>query len=137
MIAGLDTGRFHWSHHFPASLQFFGLLLAAGGFWFALWAMLENSFFSSAVRLQSDRGQAVVTSGPYRFIRHPGYAGTSLFMVGSGLSLGSWWALLPITLILALILRRTILEDAMLMRGLAGYGDYGKAVAFRLIPGLW
>jgi protein-S-isoprenylcysteine O-methyltransferase Ste14 len=136
-IAGLDAGRFHWSRHFPASLQFFGLLLAAGGFWFAAWAMLENSFFSSAVRLQSDRAQTVVTSGPYRFIRHPGYAGTSLFMVGSSLSLGSWWALLPIVLILALIFRRTLIEDALLRHGLPNYSDYANVVRFRLIPHIW
>ena len=137
LISGLDAGRFHWSRHFPFSLQFFGLLLAAAGFWFVAWAMLENAFFSSAVRLQSDRAQTLVTSGPYRFVRHPGYAGGFLFMLGSGLSLGSWWALLPAVLILALILRRTILEDAMLRRGLAGYSDYARAVPFRLIPSLW
>ncbi len=92
IVAGLDRGRFHWSDDVPAWLQAAGLVAIAVGYGLALWAMLVNRFFSSVVRIQSDRGQYVVTSGPYRWIRHPGYLAGIVIIVASGIALGSWLA---------------------------------------------
>jgi protein-S-isoprenylcysteine O-methyltransferase Ste14 len=99
--------------------------------------MFTNSFFSLAVRLQPDRKQKVVTSGPYAVVRHPGYTGGFLYLIFNGLALGSWWAILTAIPMLALTIRRTLLEDAMLRRGLEGYGEYATSVRYRLIPGIW
>src|ERR1700682_2958421 len=90
IIAGLDRGRFHWSDDIPAWLRAAGLVAVAAGYGLAFWAMLVNRFFSSVVRIQSDRGQYVVTTGPYRWIRHPGYLAGVVIIVASGIALGSW-----------------------------------------------
>jgi len=90
IVAGLDRGRFHWSDGVPAWLRAAGLIALAAGYGLALWAMLVNRFFSSVVRIQSDRGQYVVTTGPYRWIRHPGYLAGIMVIVASGIALGSW-----------------------------------------------
>ncbi len=135
--AGLDVGRFHWSGHLPLAVQFAGLIGYALGLGLSIWPMLVNPFFSSAVRIQADRGQYVIASGPYRFVRHPGYSGGLLFLLCSGLALGSWWSVLPMLLAVAGLIRRTRLEDRMLQKELAGYADYAHQVRYRLIPGLW
>jgi protein-S-isoprenylcysteine O-methyltransferase Ste14 len=136
-IAGLDVGRFHWSGNMPLAVQLAGLVAYALGLWLSMWAMLVNRFFSSAVRIQADRGQYVITAGPYQYVRHPGYSGSILFSLCSGLVLGSWWSFLPMLLAVAAVIRRTMLEDRMLQRGLAGYTDYAQKVRYRLVPGLW
>lgn len=137
VIAGLDVGRYHWSSNIPALLQYTSLILLIASFLFVLWAMLVNRFFSSAVRIQNDRGQKVVDSGPYRFVRHPGYTGGMLFVLCSGIVLGSWLSVLPMVIICLFLLRRTSLEDSMLQRELAGYEEYAQKVRYRLIPGVW
>ncbi len=137
VVSGLDVGRFHWSGRVPLGLQVVGLVGAAIGYAFAGWALLVNPFFSSAVRVQADRRQTVVTRGPYAVVRHPGYAGSLFFSAWSAVALGSWWALLPMALLLPALVRRTALEDAMLRSELAGYADYARRVRFRLVPGLW
>ena len=99
--------------------------------------MLVNPFFSTAVRIQSDRGQQVITSGPYAIVRHPGYAGLVLALVASGMALNSLLSIIPAVIMVAVVARRTAIEDRMLQNELAGYPDYSAKVRFRLIPGVW
>ena len=136
-IAGLDVRRHHGTPPLTIELQVIGLILFATGFGIVLWAMLANPFFSSAVRIQADRGQHVITSGLYQFIRHPGYTGGLLFLLSSGLALGSWFAVLPMLAVIPFLIHRTLLEDRMLQRELPGYTDYVRKVPYRLIPGIW
>ena len=136
-IAGLDVGRFHWSGKMPQPVQFLGLIGYAIGLGLFSWAMLVNQFFSSAVRIQADRNQYVVTAGPYRYVRHPGYSGAILYLLCSGLALGSWWSILPVLFAVADVIRRTRLEDRMLQEELSGYTEYAQKVRYRLVPGWW
>ena len=133
-IAGLDVGRFHWSPDFPVTLQVVALAAVAASLGGAMWAMSANPFFSSAVRIQHDRGHRVITTGPYRIVRHPGYTGTMLWFLASPLALGSWWAVLPAV---PLFVRRTALEDKLLREELEGYAEYAQKVRYRLVPGVW
>ena len=138
IVAGLDRGRLHWGDSVPVWLQALGLVAVAAGFGLFFWAMAVNRFFSSVARIQADRGQHVVADGPYRFVRHPGYAGGILLLLFSGLALGSWiaWALL-IVLGTPLVLRRAVREDRMLQAELPGYADYAGRVRWRVCPGIW
>lgn len=136
IVAGLDVGRFGWSGPMPPAVQWTGLIVYAGGMILCLWAMSVNRFFSPVVRLQQERGHSLVTAGPYRYIRHPGYAGI-LLSACVGIALGSWWSLSPLVLALGLILRRTALEDRFLRGSLEGYASYAERVRYRLVPGLW
>ncbi|HEY9899603.1 MAG TPA: isoprenylcysteine carboxylmethyltransferase family protein [Pantanalinema sp.] len=136
-IACLDVGRFHWSDTVPVALQALGAIAYAAGLAVGAWAMGVNRFFSSVIRIQRDRGQVVVTQGPYHYMRHPGYAAGILSILGSPLFLGSWWAMAPCLVMLVAMLRRTVREDALLKRELPGYADYARAVPFRLLPGVW
>ena len=137
IVAGLDVGRYHWTDAMPLSIRILGFCVAVLGYAFLSWSLLANPFFSSAVRIQSDRGQYVISTGPYRVVRHPGYSGGLLFYFGTALALGSWLALAPWVLMTAGLVRRTILEDRMLRTGLDGYADYAQRVRYRLVPGLW
>ena len=138
IVAGLDRGRFHWSDSVPAWLQAVALIAFAGGYALCFWAMAANRFFSSVVRIQDDRGQYVVTDGPYAFVRHPGYAAGILIMLASGVALGSWLAAAIVVLAsLPFLLYRAITEDRVLLADLAGYRDYAARVRWRLLPGLW
>jgi protein-S-isoprenylcysteine O-methyltransferase Ste14 len=103
----------------------------------AQWAVLANPYFSAVVRIQEDRGHTVVSSGPYRFVRHPGYAGGLLFNLGLPLVLGSWWAGIPAFALAALTVLRTAWEDRTLRRKLPGYADYASRTRHWFIPGLW
>jgi protein-S-isoprenylcysteine O-methyltransferase Ste14 len=97
-----------------------------------------NRFFSSVVRIQSDRGQYVVTTGPYAVIRHPGYVGGILFVLASGIALGSWLATAMLAVsTLPFLLYRTVTEDRILQAELPGYCDYAGRVRWRLMPGVW
>ena len=100
LLAGLDVGRLHWSATVQLALQILGLIGFAAGMGITTWAMLVNRFFSRAVRLQPDRGQQVVTSGPYRLVRHPGYSGGLLLLMSAGFALGSWIAMAPGTVLM-------------------------------------
>ena len=138
IVAGLDRGRFHWSDDVPAWLQAAGLIALAAGYGLVFWAMLVNRFFSSVVRIQSDRGQYVVTTGPYRWIRHPGYLAGIVIFVASGIALGSWLATaMLIVLSLPFVLYRAITEDRVLQAELPGYRDYAARVRWRVLPGIW
>lgn len=136
-IAGLDVGRLHWPPIVSWPAQLAGFLLDFAGFLIVCRAMLDNAYFSSAVRLQPDRAQVVVRKGLYAIVRHPGYTGGILYLAMNGLALGSWWAGLAGIPMVVLTLRRTALEDKMLESGLAGYAEYAKEVRYRLVPGVW
>lgn len=136
VVAALDT-RFSWSPPMPTAFAVVGLALFLAGFGLSTWAMASNRFFSSVVRIQADRGHTVATGGPYRFVRHPGYAGFIVGAFGTALLLGSRWALVPVALSAALVAVRTALEDLTLQRELPGYADYAARVRYRLLPRLW
>ncbi len=136
VVAGLDAGRFRWAPA-PAALQavgWIGLALAGGLIW---WAASVNTYLSRYVRIQEERGQQAVTSGPYRWVRHPMYSGVILFMLCAPLALGSLWALLPGALIGVCFALRTYLEDRTLLAELPGYADFAKKTRYRLTPGVW
>jgi protein-S-isoprenylcysteine O-methyltransferase Ste14 len=138
IIAGLDRGRLHWSDSVPLWLQLLALFIIVASYALVFWAMLVNRFFSSVVRIQSDRGHVVVTGGPYAFIRHPGYSAGILILAASGVALGSWLAaafLIAITV--PFLLYRVINEDRVLQAQLPGYADYAQRVRWRLVPGIW
>ena len=137
IIAPLDAGRFKWSMPLSVNVYAVSYLL----FWSAvisgLWAVRVNKFFSSVVRIQTDRGQKVIQNGPYRFIRHPGYAGMILMFIGIPLMLGSLWALIPAGINIIVLIIRTYLEDITLQKELTGYTEYAAKVRKRLFPGIW
>lgn len=136
IVSGLDR-RFRWSDDFPLWIQVGVYVPMLLGGLFALWAAMENAYFSAVVRIQADRGQTVVTTGPYRYIRHPGYAGGLLFHLSIPFALGSLWALLPIVATVVLTVLRTSLEDKTLHHKLKGYPEYACRTRWRLFPGIW
>ena len=136
IVAGLDH-RHGWSPVFPTWLNILGLMLVTIGYAFSVWALVENPYFSSVVRIQRDRGHAVCDSGPYRIVRHPGYAGALLSLPGIALALGSLWTLIPAVVALVIIVIRTALEDHTLQEELPGYQDYARRVRYRLLPRVW
>ena len=137
VVAGLDVGQLHWSDTVPLWGQIVALLGFALSFAFTIWAMVVNDFYSRIVRIQEDRGQYVVTEGPYRFVRHPSYIGSILSWICAALVLGSWLALAPVVLIAATVVVRTSLEDRALHVELDGYRQYAQKVRYRLLPGVW
>ena len=136
IVAGLDH-RFNWSPVFPLWLIVPGFILISIGYAFGMWAMIENRFFSSTVRIQTDRGHEVCDSGPYQVVRHPGYAGNLLPLLGIALALCSVWTLIPAGVALIIAVIRTALEDQTLREELPGYRDYAQRVRYRLIPGIY
>ena len=136
VVAGLDH-RYDWSSEFPVWLIVIGFILISLGYAFAAWALAENRFFSSVVRIQTDRGHVVCDSGPYRFVRHPGYAGNILALFGIVLALNSVWTLIPAAVASIIAVIRTILEDRTLQEELPGYRDYARRVRYRLMPWIY
>jgi protein-S-isoprenylcysteine O-methyltransferase Ste14 len=136
IAAGLDR-RLGSAPHYPVWVQTVAAAPVVAGASLGLWAALTCPFFSSVARIQTDRGQRVISAGPYRWVRHPGYIGTILFNLASPLVLGSSWALVPAGLLVVLTVLRTRLEDRMLQEKLAGYREFAGRTRFRLIPGLW
>lgn len=137
ILAGLDAGRFHWSGYVPVAVEVVGLLGVAVGMLSWIWAMSVNPFFSSEVRIQRERGHSVVTTGPYQFVRHPGYLAAILLFLASPVALGSYVSALPLLVFIGLFLRRVRMEDEMLRKELEGYLAYAQRVRYRLVPGLW
>ncbi|MCG8352743.1 MAG: isoprenylcysteine carboxylmethyltransferase family protein [Chloroflexales bacterium] len=136
LVAGLDQ-RLGWTAPFPLVYHIVGAMaLILGGALFS-WALISNAYFATIARIQEDRGQTVCTSGPYRFVRHPGYIGAIVQSLGVPLMLGSLWAFIPGGLAALLIIARTALEDRMLQAELGGYKDYTQRVRYRLLPGVW
>jgi len=136
IVAGLDH-RYNWSPEFPLWLIVIGFILISLGYAFAAWALAENRFFSSVVRIQTDRGHVVCDSGPYQFVRHPGYAGNILSLFGIVLALSSVWTLIPAVVATIIAVIRTVLEDQTLQEELPGYRDYARRVRYRLIPWIY
>jgi protein-S-isoprenylcysteine O-methyltransferase Ste14 len=136
IVAGLDH-RYNWSPEFPPWLDVIGFILVSLGYAFAAWALAENRFFYSVVRIQTDRGHVVCDSGPYRFVRHPGYAGNIFALFGIVLALGSVWTLIPVAVASIISVFRTVLEDQTLQDELPGYRDYARRVRYRLSPGIY
>ena len=136
-VSGLDAGRFHWTKSLSLPVYIVSYFLFVLSYLFLFWAMWVNPFFSSVVRIQTDRGQTVIQSGPYRFVRHPGYLGGIVWMLTSALVLGSLWALIPSGVTAVLLLIRTYLEDRTLQNELPGYIEYAHKVRYRLLPGIW
>ena len=136
VIAGLDVGRFQWSNlgiHFGIA----GGVLFIIGSVLIHWAMLVNRHFEGSVRIQRDRGHIVITRGPYRIVRHPGYVGAMLWGIATPLIIGSVYGLIPGGIGIILLIIRTSLEDKLLRRELSGYVEYTQRVRYRLVPGLW
>jgi len=136
ILAGLDH-RLGWTAAFPLPLQIAGLILTGLGYAMVVWATGSNAFFSQVVRLQPDRGQLVVDSGPYAWVRHPAYCGLLLVELGLPLLLNSLPALGIGLLDAVLLVVRTRLEDDLLQAELDGYREYAAHVRFRIFPGVW
>ncbi len=135
-VAGLNV-RFGWPPSIPIGWQILGVIVLVLGTLFGTWAMLENRFFSAVVRIQTDRGHTVVTTGPYRFIRHPGYVAGAGGYLALPLMLNSLWAFIPALLTIVLIIVRTYLEDRTLQAELPGYREYTRQTRYRLLPRVW
>jgi protein-S-isoprenylcysteine O-methyltransferase Ste14 len=136
VTAGLDT-RFHWSDAMPPSAFLAGIVVGVLSAGLVAWAMYSNRFFSSVVRIQKDRGHVVVTTGPYRFVRHPGYTGIAAFTLATPLILNSRWAFVPAVVTAVVTGLRTVLEDRTLHNELDGYAEYARRVKYRLVPPIW
>lgn len=136
VIAGLDVLRFRWSP-LPLSASAVGAALWLLGEAPVAWTMATNPYLERTVRYQEDRGQTVITSGPYRLVRHPMYVGVLLMLAGLPLLLGSLWSFVPSVLTMGLIIARTYFEDRTLHEELPGYPEYARRTRYRLLPGLW
>ncbi|MDX8497376.1 isoprenylcysteine carboxylmethyltransferase family protein [Mesorhizobium sp. VK4C] len=134
-LMGFDF-RFGWSP-VPAWVQVIGALVLLVGIWICYLTMLENSFAAPVVKIQDERGQRVITTGPYSYVRHPMYAGAILYFAGTALLLGSWWGLASVLAFIVLLAIRTFIEEKTLRTGLRGYDDYAAHVRYRLIPLVW
>ena len=136
IVAGLDM-RFDWSPSFNLPIKILALVLLLASYALASYALIENRFFSGVVRIQAERGHQVVSGGPYRWVRHPGYAGAVLTYLATPVFLDSSWAFLPTIFLIIVLIIRTSLEDRYLQENLDGYRDYVSRVRFRLLPGIW
>lgn len=136
LVAGLDH-RFGWTSSYALIIHGAGFVLFTLSGAVFLWAMRVNTYFSTDVRIQVDRGHAVIASGPYRFVRHPGYVGLIGGLLAQPLLLGSLWALVPGGIAMIVLLVRTALEDKALQEELEGYRQYARQTPYRLFPGIW
>ena len=136
LVAGLDQ-RLAWSTTMPGWVHWLGLALLTFGYAVGTWAMAVNAYFSSHVRIQTDRGQTVISTGPYAIVRHPAYISGAIAMCGIPLLLDSLLAFPPIVLLIIGIVIRTALEDKTLQAELPGYREYAEKVRYRLVPGIW
>ncbi len=136
ILGGLDA-RLGWTRSMPLWFYWLGAAVYLTGNAILLWARYTNRFFSSMVRIQADRGQTVCNTGPYRYVRHPGYVGGILMALGMGVVLGSWWACVPQIFAALLLVWRTSREDVTLRAELPGYDKYAHETRHRLVPGVW
>jgi protein-S-isoprenylcysteine O-methyltransferase Ste14 len=135
-VAGLDY-RNGWSVESSPMIYITGNLLTVISFVLLTWSMIANRFFEGTVRIQTERDQRVTTTGPYRYVRHPGYVGVILSFVALPIALGTWIALIPGVIGVVIFLIRTALEDRTLQAELPGYADYAQQTRYRLLPGVW
>ena len=136
LAAGLDM-RFGPSAQFSIFIKIIAITIILAGFAIASYALMANRFFSGMVRIQTERGHHVISSGPYCWVRHPGYSGALLSYLATPFLLDSWWTLLPVLMALIVVVIRTALEDKALQEKLEGYTEYTHSVSYRLIPGIW
>jgi protein-S-isoprenylcysteine O-methyltransferase Ste14 len=137
IVAGLDSGRFHWSPLYSPKINILGVLLILAAEIIFLTAQRENKFFSSVVRIQSDRGHTVCDTGIYKVVRHPAYSGMIITAIAMPLTLGSLWSFIPSAVSILLTIIRTSLEDKTLTEELNGYREYTEKTRFRLLPYIW
>ena len=137
VIAGLDSGRFHWSPDFHWSICLLGIILTASGQLLFLIAQKQNRFFSSTVRIQTERGHTVCETGLYKIVRHPAYLGSIIQSIGFPLLFGSLWSIIPVGVLIILFLIRTALEDRTLKNELKGYIEYSDKTRYKIIPFIW
>jgi len=135
-LAGLDE-RFGWAGAISLEVQIAAFVLLGLSYPLFTWAMVSNKFFATTVRIQKERGHTVQTGGPYRFVRHPGYASLLVSYITIPIALGSLWACIPMALLVVNLFLRTALEDRTLQNELGGYKDYAARVRYRLLPGIW
>ncbi len=131
-----DAARWRWSH-MPPSVQWVGCALLLAEMLFMSWTMRTNSFAAPVVKIQKERGQTVITTGPYAIVRHPLYFGALFFVAATSLILGSWWGLATIPLVAVAFAIRIRVEEKALRDGLQGYDDYARRVRWRLVPFIW
>ncbi|MGD8454995.1 MAG: isoprenylcysteine carboxylmethyltransferase family protein [Anaerolineales bacterium] len=136
ITAGLDHGRYGWSH-VPLWVEVIAFIPLLFVYILPIWATFSNPFAAGVMRIQEERGHHVISTGPYRFIRHPMYLSTVLFGLFSPLFVGSWWALIPGFAMVCVFIVRTILEDRTLTNELPGYAEYTHKVRYRILPGIW
>jgi len=136
ILMSLDVVRFRWSQ-MPFWLQVVGALVLLCSFYLFFLTFRENSYLSPVVRVQQDRGQSVISTGPYRYVRHPFYSGIVIFVFGTALFLGSWYGLFFGLIPAIVIARRAVLEEHMLRNALPGYAAYMAQVKYRLVPHVW
>jgi protein-S-isoprenylcysteine O-methyltransferase Ste14 len=136
VVMGFDAVRFHWSF-MPFWLPILGIVIMIAASVISTWAMAVNKFFEWTVRIQDDRQQYVCTSGPYKIMRHPGYAGLIISILVYPLILGSWWGFVLSGILAIIIVIRTMLEDHTLQSEMPGYREYARQVKYRLIPLVW
>lgn len=137
IIAGLDSGRYHWSPDFHWSIYLSGIILIVSGQLLFLIAQKQNRFFSSTVRIQTDRDQIVCETGLYKVVRHPAYLGMIIQLLGFPLLFGSLWSIIPISVSILLIIIRTNLEDMTLKDELKGYIEYSEKTRYKILPYVW
>jgi protein-S-isoprenylcysteine O-methyltransferase Ste14 len=136
VLAGLDVGRYHWSH-VGLPVQILGFVLVAASLALVAWTLFSNTYASSAVRIQSERDHKVISHGPYAFVRHPMYLAVVLICLGAGVALGSLVSAASLAPVILIFARRTLIEDRMLHDELPGYRDYAARVRWRIVPGLF
>lgn len=136
IISGLDH-RFRWSVNLPDFVAYLAIIPVIIGYSVSSWALIVNRFFSAVARIQKDRGQTVVETGPYRFVRHPGYAGALIASLTFPMMMSTLWAYAPSAIYLLVLVIRTKKEDEMLLNELVGYKEYSQKTRYRLIPGVW
>jgi protein-S-isoprenylcysteine O-methyltransferase Ste14 len=136
VIGGLDLGRFHWST-LDVRFMIVGFAPLILSTILLNWAMITNPYFEPTVRIQKDRGHKVITSGPYRIVRHPGYLAGILYILSIPLIIGSFFAFIPVGIYISLMIIRTFLEDRTLQKELEGYSEYAQKVQCRLFPYIW
>ncbi len=136
VAAGFDM-RWGPSAQFGLVIKIIAIILVLGGYALGAYALIVNQYFSGLVRIQAEHGHHVINSGPYRWVRHPGYVGALVTYLSIPFLLDSWWALLPAFLLSIIIFLRTFLEDQFLQEKLPGYKRYTKEIRYRLIPWIW
>jgi protein-S-isoprenylcysteine O-methyltransferase Ste14 len=136
VIPGFDAVRYQWSH-VPVWMKVFCFILVTVSFVWITWIMKENTYLSRFVEIQEERGHKVITTGPYKFVRHPMYIGSMILLLALPVALGSLYALIPGVFCVVFIIFRTYLEDKTLHKELEGYAEYVKRIKYRLLPGIW